>query len=144
AVRYGRDDPGEDDRPARRGERADEDLTVAKLVQLFHLAYDPGHALGDAWRDSEAAEAIVQAVGILGGQPAVDGVAVDAEQRHRDRLGDRLRRHTEGGRRVPLLQSRMDPPAPGDLGTPDVLAARGHTEGPPCLGLVQHAVHLVA
>src|SRR6185437_600555 len=48
AVRYGRDDPGEDDRPARRGERADEDLTVAKLVQLFHLAYDPGHALGDA------------------------------------------------------------------------------------------------
>ena len=48
-------DAGKDDRPARRRERADENLAVFERLELLDPMHDPGDAFGHAGRGGETA-----------------------------------------------------------------------------------------
>ena len=130
--------------PARRGDRADEDLAGLDLIELLDRRDHPGRPLGDPARRCDAAQLIRGDRTVLSVEPAIDRIRRDPPEHDRERLVHRLRRGSQRRRRRPLTELLHDPLAFGDLLRPVRGAASGSRRRPPALEVVEGRVDLVA
>ena len=140
-VRDRRGDLGEDRRPGRRGDRADEDLARAHRVEVAEPAHHARRPLDLPGRRRRA----VQLAGpVVGPSPLLEALRGDPPEHHHDRVVHRLGHPAEGGRRRPLVEPLEQLLAPRHDRRPVVRAQRLAAGRPRERQLLERLHHLVA